>query len=58
MSSFCSGVGARGRNADKSVVKWVRLMMTTQASRNASHSAIAGMPRRREAIMAASSIFR
>ena len=58
MSSFCSGVGARGRNADRSVVKWVRLTMATQASRNASHSAIAEAPRRRVALIARSSISR
>ena len=42
MSSCCSGVGARGKNADKSVVNWVRLMTPAQASRKASHRAIAG----------------
>ena len=38
ISNCCSGVGVRGRKADRSVVKWVRLMMAPQASKNASQS--------------------
>ena len=36
MSSCCSGVGVRGKNADRSVVNWVRAITTPHNSRTAS----------------------
>ena len=46
ISNCCSGVGVRGRKADRSAVKCVRLMMAPHASKKASHSAMAVRARR------------